>query len=152
MIPQPLFLLGLVLVVGFFAGKAANLLHLPKISGYIIIGLLLSPSISGILSFQDIDHLFPVTSEIALAFIAYSIGGSLLMSRVRGLGRQILLINLAEGLGAFLCTCLAVYVTAGFLLPVISHESHTLISSILILGGISVATAPAATIHTPLWI
>lgn len=142
---QPLSILGLILVVGYFAGRAANFLRLPRISGYIVTGLLFSPSISGLISFQQIDLLFNFTSEIALAFIAYSIGGSLKMSRVRGLGKEILWINLAEGSGAFICTCLAIYATASFLPPFISENHKTFISVILILGGISVATAPAAT-------
>lgn len=142
---QPLFILGLVLVAGYFSSRAANFLRLPRISGYIVTGLLFSPSITGIMSFKQIDILFDVTSEIALAFIAYSIGGSLLMSRVRDLGRQILWINLAEGFSAFIFTCLAVYLAGHFLPPFISESRNTFLSFILILGGISVATAPAAT-------
>lgn len=142
---QPLFILGLILVAGYFAGRVANFLHLPRISGYIVSGLVFSPSISGIISHQQIDNLFSFTSEIALAFIAYSIGGSLLMSRVRGLGKEILWINLAEGSGAFICTCFAVYISGPLLSPLISDNGNTFISVILILGGISVATAPAAT-------
>lgn len=142
---QPLFILGLVLVTGYFAGRAANFLRLPRISGYIVTGLLLSPSITGIISSRQINDLFSFTSEVALAFIAYSIGGSLLMSRIRGLGKEILWINLAEGFGAFICTCLAVYVAGHFLPLIISGNKSTFISVILILGGISVATAPAAT-------
>jgi Kef-type K+ transport system membrane component KefB len=143
---QPLFIIGLILVFGYFAGKAANFLHLPRISGYIVIGLLFSPSTTGIISRSQIDNLFYPTSEIALAFIAYSIGGSLLMSRVRGLGKEILWINLTQGFGAFICTCLAVFMAGYFLPPVIREDGSTFISVILILGGIAVATAPAATI------
>lgn len=142
---QPLFILGLILVAGYFSGRLANFLHLPRISGYIVNGLVFSPSISGIISHQQIDNLFSFTSDIALAFIAYSIGGSLLMSRVRGLGKEILWINLTEGSGAFICTCFAVYISGSLLPPVISDNGNTFISVILILGGISVATAPAAT-------
>jgi NhaP-type Na+/H+ or K+/H+ antiporter len=80
---QPLFTLGLILFAGYFAGRAANFFHLPRISGYVFSGLCFSPSISGVIAPQQIDILFSFISEIALAFIAYSIGGSLLISRVR---------------------------------------------------------------------
>jgi len=142
---QPLFTLGLILFAGHFAGRAANFFRLPRISGYIFTGLAFSPSISGIITTQQIDILFSFTSEIALAFIAYSIGGSLLISRVRVLGKEILWISLAQGLGAFVCTCIAVYAVGDFLPPFINENENTFISIILILGGISVATAPAAT-------
>jgi Kef-type K+ transport system membrane component KefB len=82
---QPLTILGLILVTGYFSGKAANLLRLPRISGYIVAGLLFSPSITGIIPYQQISHLFLFTSELALAFIAYAIGGSLRISRIRDL-------------------------------------------------------------------
>jgi len=105
---QPVFTLGLILFTGYFAGRAANYLGLPRISGYIFFGLCLSPSVSGIIAPQQIDILFGFTSEIALAFIAYSIGGSLLISRVRVLKKEILWINLVQGFSAFICTGIAV--------------------------------------------
>ncbi|MCI5208846.1 MAG: sodium:proton antiporter, partial [Candidatus Electrothrix sp. ATG2] len=142
---QPLLILGLILVVGYFAGRSANCIRLPRISGYITTGLLFSPSINGFISHHQINDLFHFTSDIALAFISYSIGGSLLMSRVRKLGKEILWLNLAEGFGAFTCTCLVVYIAGPFLPHVIMDNVNTFISVILILGGISVATAPAAT-------
>ena len=142
---QPLFTLGLILFTGYFAGRAANYFGLPRISGYIFSGLCFSPSISGIIAAQQIDILFTFTSEIALSFIAYSIGGSLLIYRIKVLKNEILWINLAQGFGAFVCTCIAVYIAGDFLSPSINENKSTFISVILILGSISVATAPAAT-------
>jgi len=141
----PILTLGFILVAGYFAGRAANFFRLPRISGYIVTGFAFSPSITGILAPQQIDDLFGLTSEIALAFIAYCIGGSLLISRVRVLEKGILWITFTQGLGAFVCTCLAVYATGYFLPSYISETGNTFISVVLILGGISVATAPAAT-------
>nr|WP_320114946.1 cation:proton antiporter [uncultured Desulfuromonas sp.] len=142
---QPLTILGLILVTGYFSGKAANILRLPRISGYIVAGLLFSPSVTGMIPYQQISRLFLFTSEIALAFIAYSIGGSLRISRIRDLGKEIIWINLSEGAGAFICTCVAVYVCQPLLSPLLHESDRIFLSVILILGGISVATAPAAT-------
>ena len=141
----PILTLGLILVAGYFAGRAANFFRLPRISGYIVAGFAFSPSITGIIAPQQIDDLFGLTSEIALAFIAYCIGGSLLISRVRVLEKGILWITFTQGLGAFVFTCLAVYAAGDFLQSYISETDNTFISVVLILGGISVATAPAAT-------
>lgn len=143
---HPLLALGLILTAGYCGGKAASFLRLPQVTGYIIAGLCLSPSLSGIIHPDQIDTLFGFTSDMALAVIAYSIGGSMQMSRIRDLGGEILWINLTEGTSAFICTFLAVYAAAYFLpLPsVISGKM--LISVCLILAGIAVATAPAATL------
>jgi len=142
---QPVFILGLFLFVGYFAGRTANFLRLPRISGYIFTGLAFSPSISGLITTEQIDLLFDFTSEIALAFIAYSIGGSLRISRVKVLGKEILWINMVQGFCAFTCTCLAVYLARELLPSCINLNENTFASVTLILGGISVATAPAAT-------
>jgi len=142
---HPLFTLGLILTAGYFAGKAANFFRLPQVTGYIIAGLALSPSVSGILHPGQIDVLFGFTSDMALAVIAYSIGGSLQMSRIRDLGKEILWITLIQGAGAFICTYLTVY-AAGHLLPLPDSINEKMLTCVsLILAGISVATAPAAT-------
>lgn len=141
-----LLILGIILIVGFFAGRIANYLRLPRISGYIMTGLLLSPSITGFFRLNDIENLFTFISEMALAIIAYSIGGSLQMSRIRVLGKEILWINLCEGVGAFLCSGLAVFTLGSLALPDGPEGQNMLLPLVLILGGISVATAPAATL------
>jgi Kef-type K+ transport system membrane component KefB len=143
---HPLFTLGLILTAGYCGGRAANFFRLPQITGYIIAGLALSPSVSGILHPEQIDVLFGFTSDMALAVIAYSVGGSLQMSRIRDLGKEILWINLTEGTGAFICTYLAVYAAGHLQLLPASINGKMLTCMSLILAGISVATAPAATL------
>ncbi len=143
---HPLFILGLILTMGYIAGRIAHFLGLPRISGYIGAGLVFSPSVTGIIAPHQIEELFSLTSEIALAFIAYSVGGSLLLSRVRVLGKEIMWITICQGLGAFLCTSLAVYSINNFLPAFITANNSILIAVVLILGSIAVATAPAATI------
>lgn len=142
---HPLLALGLILTAGYCGGKAASFFRLPQVTGYIIAGLALSPSLSGILLPEQIDVLFGFTSDMALAVVAYSIGGSLQMSRIRDLGKEILWINLTEGTGAFICTYLAVYAAGHLLLLPASINGKMLTCVSLILAGISVATAPAAT-------
>ena len=66
----------------YCGGKAASLLRLPQVTGYIVAGLGLSPSLSGIIHPDQIEALFGFTSDMALAVIAYSIGGSMQMARI----------------------------------------------------------------------
>ena len=143
-IMHPLLILGLLLVVGYVAGIAANALRLPRVTGYIAAGLALSPSISGILDKSQVnDHLFFVT-DITLGIIAFAIGGSLLISRVKMVGRQILWITLSQGMGAMLFAGFALY-AAGLFTPTLHVFGSVVFLNILIIGGaISVATAPAA--------
>ena len=95
------FYIGLVLIVGYYSGKLANKLHLPRVSGYILAGMLMSPSIL---------HIFPakfvkssdIVTDFALAMITYSIGGSLAIQRIRKLGKSIVMITVFEAEMAFI--------------------------------------------------
>lgn len=144
LLSNPFFTLGLILIAGCFAGQVAHFFGIPRISGYILMGLILSPSVSGILQLSQIYTIFGFTSQMALAIIAYSIGGSLQMGKLRDLGGPILWIVLAEGVGAFIFTCLAVLAVSTFL-PFAAGSNYLMVAAvILLLGGICVATAPAA--------
>ena len=65
--------IGIMIIAGFFAGRLAHKLKFPMISGYIVVGILLSPSVLNIISRTSIKDLDIITS-IALGIIAYSIG------------------------------------------------------------------------------
>ena len=67
---------GIMVIVGFWAGLAAAKLRFPRITGYIIAGILLSPSVLNIISVPIIEDLSIIT-DIALGIIAFLIGGSL---------------------------------------------------------------------------
>ena len=61
---------------GYLLGELAVKVKLPKISGYILAGILLNPDLSGIMSDSFVEHTDPLLS-ISLSFITFSIGGSL---------------------------------------------------------------------------
>jgi Kef-type K+ transport system membrane component KefB len=139
--------LGTLLLCGFFAGNVANRCKFPRVTGYIVAGVLLSPSVSGLVSVEIIVRKFSVLTNLALAIIAYSIGGSLKVSKLRMLGGSILWINLSESLGAFLLTFGLVAGLGPLLLrlyiPRISFFD-TCLPMALIVAAICAATAPAA--------
>jgi predicted Kef-type K+ transport protein len=65
---------------GYFGGRFANWLKFPRVSGYIVAGILLSPLVSGIIPAILIREKLSIVTDIALAIIAYSIGGSLMVA------------------------------------------------------------------------
>ncbi len=143
---HPLLVLGLLLISGYVAGRAANALRLPWVTGYIVAGMIMSPSITGILSRSQVETHLEFVSDMALSLIAYAIGGSLCMSRVKMLGKPILWISLTEGVGALVFTSLAVYVASYFSPALRANGPEVFICIILIMGTVSVGTAPAATL------
>ncbi len=58
---QTTVLVGMVIIAGFIFGKLINRLALPKVTGYIIAGLMLNPSVF----------------DLVLAFITFVKGGTL---------------------------------------------------------------------------
>jgi len=124
---------GILLVCGFFGGKLAQKLRLPAITGYIVIGLLLGPSVLSLVPDTVTVQLEPIP-HIALGLIAISIGGRFSIKHIRKLGKAALIITALELGGAF------VLVTAALLL------CGAPVPMALVLGAIASATAPAATV------
>ncbi len=125
--------LGLLLLCGYFAGRLAGLIGLPAITGYIVAGLALGDSVAGLVTHHATARLQPVT-EVALAFIAITIGGEFQLPKLRRSGAKILVITLLEAFLAFL--------VVSTVLRFLGLEAWLA----LLLGGIAAATAPAATV------
>ena len=84
-----------ILFVGFIGSLIARKFKLPNVSGYLVLGLLLGPSLGlifpgyeGFITNGDQD-VFGFISELALAFIAFSIGSEFAIKRVKKMGKEI---------------------------------------------------------------
>ncbi len=144
---HPLVYIGLLLLLSYVGGKVANYFRAPRVTGYLVIGMLLSPSVLGLFHERLVKEELTWITDIALAIIAFSIGGSLEFAKIRKLGRHILWITSTQAFGAFLVTTVFVavffYVIHG--LSAIPAFFQTLYFPIaLVIGAISAATAPAA--------
>jgi Kef-type K+ transport system membrane component KefB len=145
MVTSPLLAVGLLLIFGYWGGRAANALQLPRVSGYLIAGVLLSPSFTNIFTRQLVDKDLHVVTEMALGIIAYLIGGSLILQRMKHLGRSILWITLSQALAAFLFTTIFLVYTIPFLTSGTEYDlMSTTLPLALVIGAIAVATAPGA--------
>jgi len=137
--------IGIIIVIGFFGGLVAERFRFPRITGYIIIGILLSPSVLNIISTATITNLDIIT-DIALGLIAFLIGGSLRLEPLRTLGRSITWITIFQSLGAWLIVSLLLVFLAPLILNIPEATfSQTYFPIALIIGAIACATAPAAT-------
>ena len=125
--------LGILLFIGYFMGKLFERFKLPAITGYIISGLLLGEDMLGLVHAEMGEGLKNIT-EVALGFIALTIGGEFSISKLKRTGIKIFILTLFEALFAF------VFVTG--LLSLFGIQQQVA----LILGAISAATAPAATV------
>ncbi|HHT44732.1 MAG TPA: cation:proton antiporter [Fastidiosipila sp.] len=126
-----LFKLSIAILIGIVGGRAANLLKLPNVSGYIIAGLLIGPSFAHLFNASEMAGL-SIISEIALAAIAFSIGSEFRWADIKKTGKDVLLITTAEVIGAVLLVFLVMF---GIFRQPFAFS--------LIIASMSAATAPA---------
>ena len=120
-------------MLGLLASKVTKKIQLPNVTGYIIIGLIAGPYVLKLLPLEAVED-FAILSDIALGFIAFSIGGEFKLSYLKKVGKSPIIIAIAEALGAVL--------VVDFILIATGHD----VAFSLVLGAIAAATAPAATL------
>jgi Kef-type K+ transport system membrane component KefB len=125
--------LAIALFLALLSSKIMKKLHLPNVTGYLIIGLIAGPYCLKILSIEVIEQ-FLIIPEIALGFIAFSIGSEFKLSYLTRVGKSPVIIAIAEAFGAVLIV--------DFVLIITGHD----VAFSLVLGAIAAATAPAATL------
>ncbi len=125
--------LGIVLVTGLLFSKIAKLAKLPNVTGYLVGGLLIGPSVLGLIGKDEI-HVIAKISELALAFIAFTIGAEFKISYFKKVGKTTIVIAIFE----------ALFATIFVFIAVMLYSKN--VSYALILGSIAAATAPAATL------
>ena len=126
--------ISIVLAVGTLGGRVARLLKLPNVTGYLVAGLFIGPSFFDLISKQDMQSL-EVVNELALATIAFSIGSEFILKDMLKVGKTIIVITLAEVIGA-------VFLVFSVMYYLFSQD----FAFSIIIAAMSAATAPAATI------
>jgi Kef-type K+ transport system membrane component KefB/CBS domain-containing protein len=137
---------GIILLVGFVFGEIARRLMLPKVTGYIFAGILLKLHPFHTIPSDFLEHTAFITN-ISLAFITFSVGGTLLYSRFKRLGRAVACISLCEACLAVafvICAFIGIAVFLGHLTPA-SWAGMAIPLSIL-LGTFASPTDPATTL------
>lgn len=125
--------LAIALFLGLFSSKLMKRLKLPNVTGYLIVGLLVGPYCIGIIP-KEIVTQFEIISEVALGFIAFSIGAEFKLSYLKKVGKAPIIIALLEALMAVILVDIMLIATGND------------VSFSLCLGAIAAATAPAATL------
>ena len=140
-----LLCIALALIVGLLSSRLMKLVRLPNVTGYLISGIIFGPYLLGQFlgwSLSDPNSLNSTTmsllSNVALGFIAFSIGSSFKVSALKQVGKSVIAITILEALGG------AIFVIGGLFIAKIFIDIP--VEMILTLGAIACATAPAATL------
>ncbi|HKP14735.1 MAG TPA: cation:proton antiporter [Gemmatimonadaceae bacterium] len=100
--------LGLILLFALLVGHLVKIARVPEVTGYLVAGMLVGPSVLGWVSHENLEALH-VFSEVGLGLILFSIGGVFEIGRMRRVGRRVLLLALTESM------CAAALVAVGLL-------------------------------------
>ncbi len=125
--------LGTAILIGLIFNRVVKKLGLPSVTGYLVAGVIIGPSFLQIIPAGFLEEL-TLLVNVALGFIAFSIGGEFRISKIRKIGKSVLVITLFQ---ALITTAV---VDIGLLL--LGFDPAVAIS----LGAIATATAPAATL------
>lgn len=126
--------ISIILLIGAIGGRVARIFKLPNVSGYLVAGLFLGPSFFKFVSSQDVES-FSIINELALALIAFSIGSEFVLKDMRKLGKSIIIITLAEVVGAVFIVFAVMY-----------YIFNQPFAFSIVIASMSAATAPAATL------
>ncbi len=142
-----LLAVSVALLAGLLMTRLFKPLRLPSVTAYLIAGVLVGPYALGRLhlngmgftSHDSVESL-ALISEVALGFIAFSIGNEFRISDLKKTGKQALVIGIFQALAATLAVDIALFAVHKIMPDVIS------LPQVLTLGAIATATAPAATL------
>lgn len=139
--------ISLALIAGLLMTRVVKPLKLPAVTAYLVAGILVGPYCLGRLgvsglgfnSMESLEHL-SLISEVALGFIAFSIGNEFRLEELKHTGKQATVIGIFQALTA------ALLVDAALVLVSVLTKGKISLAQAITLGAIATATAPAATL------
>lgn len=139
--------ISVALLVGLMMTRAFKPLKLPSVTAYLIAGVVIGPYCIGRLGIEGLGFTtseavskLSLISEVALGFIAFSIGSEFRLSELKKTGKQATVIGIFQALVATLFVDLALF-AAHLIMP-----DKFSVAQVITLGAIATATAPAATL------
>lgn len=135
------------LLAGLLMTRLFKRLKLPSVTAYLVAGVLIGPYCIGGLGINGLGfeshgsvEALSLISEVALGFIAFSIGNEFRLNDLKKTGKQAFAIGILQAVGALLIVDI-VLIGVHFIIP-----DKLSISQAITLGAIATATAPAATL------
>ena len=133
---------------GLMLSRLVKFFQLPAVTAYLVTGVLIGPWCLGALgvkglgftSSEEIESL-SLISDVALGFIAFSIGNEFRLSQLKAIGKKATIIGIFQAVVATLFVDIAL-ISLSFIIP----DNKFPLPVAIVLGAIASATAPAATL------
>ena len=142
-----LFSLSIALFSGLLLSRLAKVLKLPAVTAYLVAGVLIGPFCLGafgveglgFISLENVES-YSIISDVALGFIAFSIGNEFRLKDLKQIGKQATVIGIFQAVFTTIIVDMAL-IGLHFIMP-----DKLPLPAAIILGAVASATAPAATL------
>lgn len=125
----PLYI-GIILLAGLAGGRVAQQFKLPSVTGYLLAGFILGPSVMNLIT-PEINHSMTLVTEFAIGLLSVSVGMELHRHVLKNNGRTLLTISIGNTMISLILVTLATYfIGLSF-------------SQAIILGVVSLTVSPA---------
>ncbi len=139
--------LSIAILAGLLMTRVLKRFKLPAVTAYLIAGILVGPYVLGQLNIEGVGFLtmeevetLSIVSDVALGFIAFSIGNEFRMKELKLIGKQAIVIGIVQALVA------AILIDIALVSIALAFPNTLTIAQAITLGAIGTATAPAATL------
>lgn len=138
--------LSIALLAGLLLSRVAKLVKLPAVTAYLVAGVIIGPFVLGAFGIDGLGISkkqlagFSIISDVALGFIAFSMGNEFRLAQLKQVGKKATIIGIFQALFT------AVLVDAALIALHFAMPDVLSIQAAIVLGAISTATAPAATL------
>ncbi len=144
---QALLSLSIAVLAGLMLSRVAKFLKLPAVTAYLVAGILVGPYCLGAFGVEGLGFVnmadvksYSIICDIALGFIAFSIGNEFRLAQLKKTGRQATII------GIFQAVITTILVDTFLIALHFAMPDKLPLPAAIVLGAIASATAPAATL------
>ncbi len=129
----PLLALGILIACAAFLGFVGDWLRLPRVTSYLLSGVIVGPSALHLISTEELHHFEPI-ADLAMALVLFNLGSHFSIALVKKIRSHILPVAIGDLLVTFTVVSVGLLALGQGLAPA------------LMLGCLAMATAPATTV------
>ena len=139
--------ISIAMLAGLLMTRLVKPLKLPDVTAYLVAGILIGPYCLGALNIDGLGFTsmsavssLSLISEVALGFIAFSIGNEFRLNDLKNTGKQAVVVGIVQALTA------TIFVDIALVIVHLIMPGKLSVAQAITLGAIATATAPAATL------
>lgn len=100
--------IGIILLAGLAGGRLVQTINLPSVTGYLLAGFLLGPSVLNVVT-PEVNHSMAIVTEFAIGLLSVTVGMELHRHVLKNNGKTLLTLSLGNTMVSFVLVTLVTY-------------------------------------------